>query len=332
MGVDGLDSARGVAISPDGAHVYVAALLDSSLAAWARDAMTGALTLIEVEKDGVAGVDGLAGAHDVALSGGGEHVYVASRSEDAVAVFSRNAVNGQLNFLEFEKDGVGPVDGLDGAEGVAVSDDDEHVYVAANVDDAVAVFKREDNSGSVDFGKLTFIEAKKDGVGGVDGLDGAGDVTLDSNGQSVYVASERTSGGGDWAAVFSRETNPVSIDFGKLTLVEDLQESDFGTGSTGIFVGCMGVGPDNSGVAVTPDDSQVYLTNSFRGTVAVFDRSGGDGSLTLADSNCDLTFGLDGLAGTVGIAFDSDGERAYTVAPSFEAMAVLCTESGGCWI
>ena len=42
--------------------------------------------------------------------------------------------------MEVHKDGVGGVDGLDGANSVTMSPDGKHVYTTAQFDDAVAVF------------------------------------------------------------------------------------------------------------------------------------------------------------------------------------------------
>ena len=90
-GVDGLDNAREFAFSPDGGQVYVAGGVDNTLAVFDRDSVTGDLTFIEVHSDGVGGVDGLVAPNGVAVSPGGDHVYVAGVAEDAVAVFSAGA-------------------------------------------------------------------------------------------------------------------------------------------------------------------------------------------------------------------------------------------------
>lgn len=47
-----------------------------------------------------------------------------------------------MTFAEAEMDGVGGVDGLYYAYGVAVTPDGQHVYVAGSEDNAVAVFGR----------------------------------------------------------------------------------------------------------------------------------------------------------------------------------------------
>ena len=56
-GVDGLDGAADVAVSPDGAYVYAAGFIDDALAVFSRDAGTGKLTFVEVQEDGTGGVD-----------------------------------------------------------------------------------------------------------------------------------------------------------------------------------------------------------------------------------------------------------------------------------
>ena len=48
-----------------------------------------------------------------------------------------------LNFVEAQFDGVGGVDGLDYAHGVAVSPDGAHVYITGGYDTAIAIFARD---------------------------------------------------------------------------------------------------------------------------------------------------------------------------------------------
>jgi DNA-binding beta-propeller fold protein YncE len=139
-GVDGLLGAHTVVVSPDGEHVYVTAT-GGSVAVFGRDGATGELSFVEVEKDGVNGVDGLASAQGIAVSPDGGRVYVGGEMDDAVAVFNRNRTTGALTYVGMQKDGVGGVDGLDSPRSVAVSPDGDHVYVASWEDDAVAVFE-----------------------------------------------------------------------------------------------------------------------------------------------------------------------------------------------
>jgi 6-phosphogluconolactonase (cycloisomerase 2 family)/predicted secreted Zn-dependent protease len=77
---------RSLAISPDGATL-IAADQSNSIRSYARDFTTGALTLIEEERDGVNGVDGLDRSLGVDISPDGSHVYVTARDDDAVTFF-----------------------------------------------------------------------------------------------------------------------------------------------------------------------------------------------------------------------------------------------------
>jgi len=161
-GDDGLDGVLGVTVSPDGANVYVTAVTEGAVAVFARDSGTGRLTFVEVQKNGMNAVSGLSGAADVAIGPDGQNAYVASRLDNAVAVFSRSSVTGALTFLQVEREGVGGVDGLGDADAVRVSADGRHVYATGINDSAVAVFARD-----VGTGFLTFVEVQRDGTGGV---------------------------------------------------------------------------------------------------------------------------------------------------------------------
>jgi len=88
--VTGLNRVWSVTVSPDGEHVYATGYLDDALVVFSRDGTTGKLTLVEVQRDGVGGVEGLAEARSVAVSpdGEGKHLYVVSKRDNAVAVFS----------------------------------------------------------------------------------------------------------------------------------------------------------------------------------------------------------------------------------------------------
>jgi 6-phosphogluconolactonase (cycloisomerase 2 family) len=247
-GVDGLAGAWGVAVSPGGNTVYVAGDADNAVTTFSRDPGSGALTFVEQDKDGVGGVDGLAVATGVAVAPGGANVYVGSCGDNAVATFTRDATTGALTFLEQDKQGVGGVDGLACARGVAVDGSGASVYVAAESGDDVATFARNSATGA-----LTFVEQDTDGVGGVDGLNGARDVTTSADCATVYVASAVD----DSVATLSRDPGT-----GALTFVE--QDKDGVAGVDGI--------DQTVGVAVSENGANVYATGENDDAVATFTR------------------------------------------------------------
>jgi 6-phosphogluconolactonase (cycloisomerase 2 family) len=141
---DSLDAPSDFVASQDNNHLYVAANVDDAVTAFSRSSATESITVIEAQRNGQNGVDGLEGARSMALTGDGRHLYVAGYNDDAVAIFSRDAATGGLTWVDVRRDGVDGVDGINGATAVAVSPDDGHVYVVGNVDDAVAVFEISD--------------------------------------------------------------------------------------------------------------------------------------------------------------------------------------------
>jgi DNA-binding beta-propeller fold protein YncE len=140
------------------------------------------------------------------------------------------------------------------AAGVAVSPDDRHLYVTDHLGDSVLVFDTTSSPGPA------FVGMVQDGVGGVDGLDGARAVTVSPDGANVYVV------GNEGVAVFARDG--VS---GLLSFVE-LQ-------AAGVRLG-------GETLHVTADGRHVYAnTNLGSGAwLAAFDRDAGTGALTLLQS------------------------------------------------
>ena len=182
-GVDGLDGAASAVVSQDGMHLYATGSIESAVAVFNRDRATGKLALVEAQRNGVAGVEGLGGANSVTISADGKHVYVAGFSDSAVAAFGRDEMTGKLTFLETQKDGVGGVDGLDGTSSIVTSPDGKKVYVGGYLDNAVVVFDRDSGTG-----KLAFREVHREGVNGVKGLTGVRSVVASPDGRHVYAA------------------------------------------------------------------------------------------------------------------------------------------------
>ncbi len=93
--IEALYGVSGLAVSPDGAHLYATGQFDDAISVFTRNATTGALTFVEVLREGdVQGlltIEGLDGAESVVVSPDGAHVYVAGFNDGAVAVFARNA-------------------------------------------------------------------------------------------------------------------------------------------------------------------------------------------------------------------------------------------------
>ncbi len=309
--VNGLDVARAISASPDGKHLYVASSGDDAVAAFSRNPITGAVGFVEAEVDGVGGVEGLDFARGVTVSPDGKHVYVVSRDDDALAVFSRDPSSGALSFVECLVDDTGPVgcsttaDGLDFARGVNVSPDGKHVYVTSGLsDDELAAFARDQ-----DTGELSFVETEDEGVRG------AGAVTTSPDGRHVYVASEDEAGGA--VAAFSRNQATGALGF-----VECV-------GDTGGPPGCDTEGgtvnglDGASGVTTSPDGKHVYVAGSGDNAVAVLSRNGTTGGLNFVDFEADGVGGVDGLDGAFGVTTSPDGKHVYVASAGDDSLAAF---------
>ncbi len=160
-----LDGPDVVTVSPDGDSVYVGAFFGNAVAAFARDASTGALNqpsdttgcTTNAPTDGCATGLALAAPEGMAISADGNNVYVASAVSNAVGIFTRNPSTGALTQ---PTDGTGcivnsPLSGcttgtqLGGANAVAVSADDDNVYVTSLLSNSLTTFDRTPSTGQL---------------------------------------------------------------------------------------------------------------------------------------------------------------------------------------
>ena len=233
--------------------------------------------------NGVDCVDCLNYPRSVTVSPDGNHVYIAAYDGDALAVFSRNAGTGELTFIEAVEDG-GLVDGLGGAYSVTVSPDGAHVYAAGHSDNAVVVFRRDTNTGT-----LTFVEVIKDGEKGADKLAGAVSVTVSPDNEDVYVGAYIDNA----LTVFSRDTET-----GELTFSQVLED---GVGDVDGLNGVL------STALSPPDGAQVYAVARTDNSLAVFSRV--SGALTVTITDCKT-----GASGELVIPESIDGNPVTEIA------------------
>jgi 6-phosphogluconolactonase (cycloisomerase 2 family) len=323
--IEGMEELESVTVSPDGRHVYTAAISSSSLAVFRRDDATGQLRFVEALFDGQLDgqenlIDGLGGAYAVTVSPDGNHVYVAASGlGDTLTVFSRDTVSGQLTLIETLRDGQvdgqgNPVDGLNNADSVAQSPDGLHLYVAALNDHAVSVFGRNPATGQLAFVEALFL-GQTDGQGNpIDALGWAREVTVSPDGSHVYVAAQHSNA----LTVFRRNRST-----GELTLVEVLKDRQpDGQGNP-----VDGLSSARS-VVLSPDGSHVYVAGPGDSALAVFRRDGATGKLTfvemLKDGQSDGQGNpIDGLSFVDAVAISPDGSDVYAVSLQEDALAAF---------
>ena len=295
--ITGLSEVFDVTVSRDGLNVYATGYQDNTIVVFSRERSTGELTFLEVHKDNLSGVEGLQGIKDISISPDGKNVYTVGMEDDAITAFNRNLYTGRLSFFQVLVDNTTGVDGLDGISDVEVSPDGNFVYTVGSIDDAVSIFSRNSQTGA-----LTYIQSHKEGVSGLNTLDGANDLEISSDGKYMYLAASND----DTVSTFSRNENTGNITF--ITSQTD------GLLSVDGLDGVMDL-------TISPDNLHVYASSLNDNAIAAFRISSIDGSLIFIDSWIDGNTSVDGLKFAVASEITSDGKHLYVVGKGDNSVA-----------
>lgn len=312
-----------VRVSPDGQHVYVASRTDNSIAVFARNSANGSLAFIQNQQEGqtssasaTSANAGLGGVRQLLVSADGRNVYAAGSDVNGVAIFARDPGSGELTFIEAEISGVddasdsgGEVVAMSRPSGLAESPNGEQIYVASRFGDAVQVFERDVNVGRAEFGRLNYVTAYQNGLGGITGLDGAYDVAVSPDGEHVYVSAEA----GNNVTLFDRSAN------GELSLRRVIAQQ---------FPEVPGLG-GAQGLSVSPDGLEVFVTGFGDSSLTIFRRlqepeDGLDvGDLVVRQTVFDDQGRVLFMAGPTDVVTSDDDQYLYVVANQDNAIVLF---------
>ena len=283
-----------IVVSPDGLHAYAASESLDRLVAYARNTLTGKLTLIASYTDQSAGFDGalLDGPSDLAMTTDGAFLYAAARNASAVAVLARNAGDGTLSYVQSQ---TRPA--MQGATALHLSGDNQHLYVAGGAANALVVYQRDPGTGA-----LTFVETETNNVDDagdagavVQSLDRPSGIASSADGAQVYVASRF----GNSVVVFNR-TSAVGVGFGRLSYATSIRN---GQGTVQGLAGAFDL-------VLSPDNLHLYVAAEAGNSVALFDRAV-NGALTWRAHWKKGDPGVHGLGGAQAIAMSPDASQVY---------------------
>jgi predicted outer membrane repeat protein len=321
-GLPALDAPYGVAISPDGAHVYAVGYSSDSIHTYERDPLTGQLGANPVQT--LNDPADLNGAIRIFMSPDGRNVYVTAQAADRVLAYSRDASTGFLTLLDSVANGDsygciivpcdGTIAGLDGAYGVALSPDGQFAYVSGSSTtggggSSINVLRRgSDGDLVLSLGPLTDGPRFVQRVTHPD-LEGAYDLALSPDGVYLYAASYSNSP--DSITVFKRNAGD-----GTLSYVATVDASTVAA-LNGVFR-----------LAVSPDGAHLYAASFDSDAVVAFRRNPANGTLAHVASYSDgggdsIGQTIDGLNSGTSVALSPDGRLLYATGFADDAVAAF---------
>ena len=317
-----------IAVSPDGRNVYVASSASNAIAVFSRDARTGKLRqapgaagcIAAGGNDACASGVGLDGPNSVAVSADGKNVYATSFVSSSVAVLKRDQSTGALTqasdgtgcLAATQVPGCTSARGLDGADVVALSQDGQNVYVGSFKGSAVAIFARSASDGTLSqasAGGGCISQGGNSGCTPAIAMQAVEGLAVSGDGNSVYVAAPGSSA----VDVLSRDPGT-----GALTQATDGSGCFVNAALTGCTTGRQLGGAD--AVAVSPDETSVYVAASLTNSIANFTRAPSTGKLAQASGTTGCAIFVLAVACTLGrtlkvpegLAVSPDGANVYT--------------------
>ena len=173
------------------------------------------------------------------------------------------------------QDGVNGVEGLNGANGIALSADGNHAYVTGSGDDAVSWYERNASTGG-----LTYVAMLQDGTNGVEGLSVPLGITL-LGGWKSRLCHRLYDDAVSW---YERNASTGALTYGGV-----LQD------------GVNGVDGLNGAksIALSMDGIYAYVTGVTDDAVSWYERNASNGALTYGGMLQDGVNGVDGLDSAV---------------------------------
>ena len=286
-------------------------LYTGSVVVFDIDSSTGEINFLSSVKNGVGGVEGLASPFDefgvgLLLSPDEKNLYATSRSD--LVSFSRDSTNGNLSFLGVHKgddDTGGSID-MDGYSYMAASPDGESIYVGGSYANQISVFKRNVETGVLEFSKAI------SGTGNIYGI------SITPDGKYLYAMAPDS-----WGKIFVFEKDVNTGEF---------VESPISVGSK-----------ENTDIAISGDGKYLYTTGSrdvgsysdpdqirYSGALFMHEIDSATGDLKVVSAEINTLGGITGLGVHISywdqtniITLSPEGDRIYLAGAGENSVVVF---------
>ena len=326
-GNDNLDGAQGVAVSGDGALLFVTAngLDNGALSVWRVNAEAGTLTQTQLHQDITTG--SLNGADYLAVSGDGKLLFVTAYLDHTISVWRVNAEAGTLMRNSVYQGSLDGTRGLFGVRGIVVSG--ELLFVAADSADTLGVWRVNAEEGTLSLAAL-YQDSRVDQAdskyienvaGRVDGLRQATGVAVSGDGKLLFVTGPRDLTLSVW------RVNAEAGTLSQTALYQDPDASFRINEVDGRFDGLAGA----RNPAVSGDGALLFVTGQFDDALSVWRVNAEAGTLSQTalyqDSGAlnrinEVDGRVDGLSGVRNAVVSGDGALLFVTAIQDNTLSV----------
>jgi DNA-binding beta-propeller fold protein YncE len=194
-GIEGLTTQDGIAISPDNKNAYVVGRIDRSLVVFARDTETGDLTFMKCFKNNQDRTDLGIFPRKVMVSPDNKNIYMVG--DRILSVYIRDPANGGLSYYNSFFGTENVIEKFNDIGDIAVSPDNNKVFVTSIFENALHVFNRDISTGALTHRACLRVDNRLS-----DTLNDARIVIVSSDNKNVYVGCQGI-------AVFGMNTSSI---------------------------------------------------------------------------------------------------------------------------